>query len=112
MDSTQIVAKIYDSSYNRLHVTLPVTLDVTGDDPLNFDHTGQQKVLSYYDESVLLEMVSNWNNSESDVEQLSALLGVPDESLPAWSTNLATLVAEDKIDLANLIVAVEYLINQ
>ena len=46
------------------------------------------------------------------IEQLSEILGMPDESLPAWSANLATWVAEDKIDSANLIVAVEYLINQ
>ena len=112
MDESTISAKIYDAAGNRLHVTLPVTLQTAGNDPLNFDHMGKQKVLGFYDESVLSEMVETWSESESDAKQLSSLLGISDESLPAWSTNLATWVADDKIDSANMIVAVEYLINQ
>ena len=112
MDESAISAKIYDAAGNRLHVTLPVTLQTAGNDPLNFDHMGKQKVLGFYDESVLSEMVQTWSESESDTKQLSSILGISDESLPAWSTNLATWVADDKIDSANMIVAVEYLINQ
>ena len=112
MEESTISAKIYDAAGNRLHVTLPVTLQTAGNDPLNFDHMGKQKVLGFYDESVLSEMVQTWSESESDTKQLSSLLGISEESLPAWSTNLATWVADDKIDSANMIVAVEYLINQ
>ena len=112
MDESAISAKIYDAAGNRLHVTLPVTLQTAGNDPLNFDHMGKQKVLGFYDESVLSEMAETWSESESDAKQLSSLLGISEESLPAWSTNLATWVADDKIDSANMIVAVEYLINQ
>ena len=43
MDSTQISAKIYDAAGNTFHVTLPVTLNTAGDDPINFDHMGKQK---------------------------------------------------------------------
>jgi hypothetical protein len=112
MDESAISAKIYDAAGNRLHVTLPVTLQTAGNDPLNFDHMGKQKVLGFYDESVLSEMAETWSESKSDAKQLSSLLGISEESLPAWSTNLATWVADDKIDSANMIVAVEYLINQ
>ena len=112
MEESTISAKIYDAAGNRLHVTLPVTLQTAGNDPLNFDHMGKQKVLGFYDESVLSEMAETWSESESDAKQLSSLLGISEESLPAWSTNLATWVADDKIDSANMIVAVEYLINQ
>jgi len=112
MEESTISAKIYDAAGNRLHVTLPVTLETAGNDPLNFDHMGKQKVLGFYNESVLSEMVQTWSESESDTKQLSSLLGISEESLPAWSANLATWVAEDKIDSADLIVAVEYLINQ
>jgi YVTN family beta-propeller protein len=112
MEESTISAKIYDAAGNRLHVTLPVTLQTAGNDPLNFDNLGKQKVLGFYDESVLSEMVQTWSESEYDAKQLSSLLGISDESLPAWSANLATWVAEGTIDSADLIVAVEYLINQ
>ena len=112
MEESAITAKIYDASGNRLHVTLPVTLKVAGNEPLNFDYTGKQKVLGFYDESVLSEMVETWSESESDTKQMSSLLGISDESLPPWTSNLATWVAEGAIDSADLIVAVEYLINR
>ena len=95
-----------------MHVTLPVTLQTAGNDPLNFDNMGKQKMLGFYDESVLSEMVQTWSESESNTKQLSSLLGISEESLPAWSANLATWVAEGTIDSSDLIVAVEYFINQ
>jgi hypothetical protein len=112
MEQSTITAKIYDASGNRLHVTLPVTLQTAGNEPLNFDNMGKQKVLGFYDESVLAEMVEQWSESESDAKQLSSLLGISEEQLPPWTSNLATWVAEGTIDSADLIIAVEYLINQ
>jgi hypothetical protein len=108
MDS-QIVAKIYDVTGNRLQVTLPVILKTAGNDPPSFDSNG--KVLGFFNESVLDVMILELNGSE-DTAPLSAFLGIPDESLPAWTLDLATWVADEKIDSADLIVAVEYLINQ
>ena len=112
MDSTQIVAKVYDGSYNRLHVTLPVIFDVAGNDPLNFENLGPQKVLGFYDDAVLIQRISDWDDSEENIDKLSEILGLPEESLLPWTSNLAKWVAEGKIDSADLIVAVEYLINQ
>jgi len=112
MDLTQITAKVFDQYYNRLQVTLPVVLHVAGNDLLDFENMGKQNLLSFFNDDVLTQTISDWNDSEPDVNELSAILGLPDESLPAWSTNLATWVAEDKIESANMIVAVEYLINQ
>jgi hypothetical protein len=112
MESSQIVAKIYDASGNRLHVTLPVTLETAGNEPLDFSSNGQQKVLGFFDESILYAIISESIISENITTQLSTVLGIPDESLPVWTSNLAMWVAEDKIDSADLIVAVEYLINQ
>jgi hypothetical protein len=112
MEESTITAKIYDASGNRLHVTLPVTLETAGNEPPDFDYTGKQKVLGFYDESVLSEMISQWSESESDTKQLSSLLGISDESLLPWTSNLATWVAEGTIDSADLIIAIEYLINQ
>ena len=112
MEESAITAKIYDAAGNRLHVTLPVTLETAGNEPLNFDNMGKQKVLGFYDESVLAEMVEQWSESESDAKQLSSLLGISEKQLPPWTSNLATWVAEGTIDSADMIVAVEYLINQ
>ena len=111
MQTSQVTAKIYDAAGNRLHVTLPVTLETAGNDPLNFDNMGKQKVLGFFNESVLDVMILELNGSE-DTAPLSEFLGIPDESLPAWTLDLATWVADEKIDSADLIVAVEYLINQ
>jgi len=112
MDSTQIVAKVHDGAYNRLHVTLPVVLDVSGNDPLNFENLGKQKVLGFFDEAVLIQSISDWDDSQDNTEKLAQLLGVSKDSIPLWTLNLAKWVSEDKIDSANLIVAVEYLLNQ
>ena len=110
MDLTQITAKVFDQYYNRLQVTLPVVLHVAGNDPLDFENIGKQKVLGFFNESVLNTMILELNGSE-DAAPLSEFLGIPDESLPAWTLDLATWVADEKIDSANMIVAVEYLIN-
>jgi hypothetical protein len=107
MDTSQITIKSFDAFGNSLYNVLPVTLEVVGD-TLEFDSNG--KVLGFFNESVLSIMLSELNGSE-DTAPLSALLGIPDESLPPWTLDLATWVAEDKIDSADLIVAVEYLIS-
>ena len=109
MDSTQIIVKVYDGAYNLLHIALPVVLDVAGNDPPSFDSNG--KVLGFFNESVLNTMILELNGSE-DTAPLSAFLGIPEESLPAWTLDLATWVTDEKIDSADMIVAVEYLINQ
>ena len=109
MDSTQIIVKVYDGAYNLLHIALPVVLDVAGNDPPSFDSNG--KVLGFFNESVLNTMILELNGSE-DTAPLSEFLGIPDESLPAWTLDLATWVTDEKIDSADMIVAVEYLINQ
>ena len=88
-----------------------MTLTVLGDADMTFDG-GDQKLLAFFDKSYLSAMVSSWNNSEGDVDELSTILGIPDENLPSWTTNLATWVADDKIDVADMIVAVEHIINQ
>jgi hypothetical protein len=45
-------------------------------------------------------------------EQFTQLLGIQETELPSWvKNNLAQWVVEDKIDLADLIIAIEYLIN-
>ncbi len=67
---------------------------------------------------MLRDDIHNWresynpHTSEIDVKQLSALTGIPYDSLQPWISNLEMWVTEDKIDSAEMIIAVEYLINQ
>ena len=68
--------------------------------------------MGFYDDAVLIQRISDWDDSEENIDKLSEILGLPEESLLPWTSNLAKWVAEGKIDSADLIVAVEYLINQ
>ena len=66
---------------------------------------------------ILRKDIHNWresyisHTSEIDIKQLSTLTGIPYDSLQPWMSNLEMWVAEGTIDLADMIVAIEYLIN-
>ena len=45
----------------------------------------------------------DWTGSSQDVSELTAVLGIPDEQLPLWVTNLALWVSEDKITIVDMI---------
>ena len=56
--------------------------------------TSNQKLLGFLNESVLSTIVSGWTNSSDDlanVVELSSALGVQDERLPSWTTNLSIM---------------------
>ena len=112
MQSSEVVVKASDATGNYLYYKLPVTIEVSNGDPLAFGSQGDQKVLGFFDETALFTMITKWATSASNVEELTTILGLPEESLPSWTTNLATWTAEDKISSADMIVAVEYLINE
>lgn len=111
IESSEVWVEGIDAAGNHFEIQLPVTLTVVGDAPLNFDG-GEQKLLAFFTKSYLSSMLLDWNTSSGDVEELSTVLGIPDEKLPTWTTNLATWVTDDKIDVADMIVAVEHIINQ
>jgi len=56
-------------------------------------------------------MLYQWSQSSQDVSELSSILGVNGE-LPQWTANLATWTVEEKITLAEMIIAIEHVINQ
>ena len=100
-----------DGSANSFKVPLPLTLKITGNEPLVFESKVNQKVLSFYDEQKFIEIVSVWNGSSQDVSQLASLLGISDQELPPWVANLALWVSENKITAGDMIVSIEHLIN-
>ena len=115
IDSTQVWVDLGDKVGNYAKSALPITLEVAGPPAITFASDESQKVVSYFNESILLAIVSQWTATSSDdatnVEQLSSVLGIEDQ-LPTWTTSLASWVSDDKIDVADMIVAVEYVINQ
>ncbi len=115
IESTQVWVDLGDLYSNFAKLALPITLEVAGPPALTFASDDSQQVVSYFNESILLAIVSQWTATSSDdatnVEQLSSVLGIEDQ-LPTWTTSLASWVSDDKIDVADMIVAVEYVINQ
>jgi len=111
MKTSDVYVQATDRSGNFFKVSLPLTLKITGNEPLVFESKVNQKVLSFYDEDILSEVVSDWNGSSQDVSELTTILGIPDEYLLPWVANLAVWVSEDRITVADMIVAIEYLIN-
>jgi len=115
IDSSQVWVDLGDLFSNYAKSALPITLEVAGPPAITFASDDSQQVVSYFNESILLAIVSQWTATSSDdatnVEQLSSVLGIEDQ-LPTWTTSLASWVSDDKIDVADMIVAVEYVINQ
>jgi len=114
LELSQVWVDIGDKAGNYAKLALPITLEVSGAPGLTFASDDTQKVVSFFNESILLAIVSQWTATSSDdasnVEQLSSVLGI-ESQLPTWTTELASWVADDKIDVADMIVAVEYVIN-
>ena len=115
VESSQVWMDVADNAGNYAKLALPITLEVSGAPGITFASDDSQKVVSFFNESILLAIVSQWTAASSDdasnVEQLSSVLGIENQ-LPTWTTDLASWVADDKIDVADMIVAVEYVINQ
>ena len=111
MKTTEVWVYAADEYGNFFKLPLPLTLKIAGNEPLFFESKINQKVLSFFDESMLYEVVSDWTGTFQDVSELAEILGIPDEQLPPWVTNLAVWVSEDRITLADMIVSIEHLIN-
>ena len=115
MQSSQVWAEFADMSGNYMKVALPVTLEVGGDPSLSFAANNNQKVVSFFNESILFAIVSQWSQSNADVDnnsEFASALGIEDEVLPQWTRNLATWVVDDKIDIADMVVAIEFIVNE
>jgi len=114
-ESSQVWIDAADRSGNYIKTQLPITIGTAGEASLSFASNGNQKVTSFFNESILLAIVSQWGASSDNVantSELSSVLGIEDSALPEWTTSLATWAADDKIDIADMVIAVEYVINQ
>ncbi|MCS5550995.1 MAG: DUF2341 domain-containing protein [Gammaproteobacteria bacterium] len=111
MQTSDVWVQATDRSGNFFKVALPLTLKVTGNEQLVFESRLNQKVLSFYDNDMLSNVISKWDGSSQNVAELGTILGIPDEDLPPWVANLAVWVSEDRITVADMIVAIEHVLN-
>ena len=125
METTQIIAKIYDASGNMLYETLPVTLEIIQKETVILSDDQEVAILDKGDvivtpsedtapllnEPVLLTVLSQWSGYSqaiSDDAELLSSLGLQGDSLPSWTKNLGEWVIQEKLDVSELIMAIDY----
>ena len=116
MPKSEIIVKVVDSMMGYSTTTLPFTLQVGDYDPSFEDIFGSNTNYRFVPltiDSKVRESIHQWVDPLSGMtdEKFVSSLGLHGDELPAYVKNLAQWVVEDKIDLADLIIAVEYIIN-
>jgi hypothetical protein len=125
MKSSQVWVSAADYYGQTFKVPLPLTLEIIpkeivvlsdAEEIATLDKgdviiTPSEDTTPLLNEPVLLTVLSQWSQSSQDVSELSSILGVNGE-LPQWTANLATWTVEEKITLAEMVIAIEHVINQ
>ena len=91
MKTTEVWVYAADEYGNFFKLPLPLTLKISGNEPLFFESKINQKVLSFFDESMLYEVVSDWTGTFQDVSELAEVLGIPDEQSTSMGYKLGSL---------------------
>jgi len=123
MPESELVAEIMDAEYGLTKVTLPFTLKV-GDYHETYEEifgiNSNYRIATSVAEPLVIAEINNWNmdtygevRTEYDTSgvELLNILGLQGDSLPEWTKNLGQWVLDDQIDIAELIIALEYLSN-
>ncbi len=123
MPESELVAEIMDADYGLTKVTLPFTLKV-GDYHETYEEifgiNSNYRIATSVAEPLVIAEINNWNmdtygeiRGEYDTSgiELLNILGLQGDSLPEWTKNLGQWVLDDQIDIAELIIALEYLSN-
>ena len=116
MPKSEIIVKVVDSMMGYSTTTLPFTLQVGDYDPSFEDIFGSNTDYRFVPltiDSKVRESIQQWVDPLSGMtdEKFVSSLGLHGDKLPGYVKYLAQWVVEDKIDLADLIIAVEYIIN-
>jgi len=113
---SEILVKVADAMMGYSVITLPFTLQVGDYDPSFEDLFGistNYKFVPLVIDSNVRESLQQWVDPLSGMtdERFVSSLGLDGDKLPGYVKHLAQWVVDDKIDLADLIIAVEYIIN-
>ena len=116
MPKSEIIVKVVDSDMGYSTTTLPFTLQVGDYDPSFEDIFGSNtnyRFVPLVSDIKVRESIHQWVDPFSGMtdERFVSSLGLDGDKLPEYVKYLAQWVVEDKIDLADLIIAVEYIIN-
>ena len=116
MPKSEIIVKVVDSDMGYSKTTLPFTLQVGEYDQTFEDLFGTStdyRFVPLLSDFKVRESIEQWVDPSSEMsdEKFTQSLGIQEAELPEYVKNLAQWVVEDKIDLADLIIAIEYLIN-
>ena len=116
MPKSEIIVKAVDSKMGYSTTTLPFTLQVGEYDQTFEDVFGTNTDYRFVPltiDSKVRESIQQWVDPLSGMtdEKFVSSLGLHGDKLPGYVKYLAQWVVEDKIDLADLIIAVEYIIN-
>lgn len=125
MEESPIIVKIYDASGNRLYETLPVTLEIIQKETVILSDDEEVAILDKGDvivtpsedtvpllnEPVLLTVLSQWSGYSqviSDDAEMLSVIGLQGDSLPSWTRHLGEWVIQEKLDVSELIMAINY----
>jgi len=116
MPKSEIIVKAVDSKMGYSTTTLPFTLQVGEYDQSYEDLFGSNtnyRFVPLVSDIKVRESIEQWVDPFSGMtdERFVSSLGLDGDELPGYVKHLAQWVVEDKIDLADLIIAVEYIIN-
>ena len=116
MPKSEIIVKAVDSDMGYSTTTLPFTLQVGEYDQSYEDVFGTNtnyRFVPLVSDIKVRESIEQWVDPFSGMtdERFVSSLGLQETELPGYVKHLAQWVVEDKIDLADLIIAVEYIIN-
>jgi len=116
MPKSEIIVKTADSQMGYSTTTLPFTLQVGEYDQSYEDVFGTNtnyRFVPLVSDIKVRESIEQWVDPFSGMtdERFVSSLGLDGDELPGYVKHLAQWVVEDKIDLADLIIAVEYIIN-
>ena len=116
MPKSEIIVKAVDSKMGYSTTTLPFTLQVGEYDQSYEDVFGSNtnyRFVPLVSDTKVRESIEQWVDPFSGMtdERFVSSLGLHGDELPGYVKHLAQWVVEDKIDLADLIIAVEYIIN-
>ena len=116
MPKSEIIVKAVDSKMGYSTTTLPFTLQVGEYDQSYEDLFGSNtnyRFVPLVSDIKVRESIQQWVDPFSGMtdERFVSSLGLDGDELPGYVKHLAQWVVEDKIDLADLIIAVEYIIN-
>ena len=116
MPKSEIIVKAVDSKMGYSTTTLPFTLQVGEYNQSYEDLFGSNtnyRFVPLVSDIKVRESIEQWVDPFSGMtdERFVSSLGLHGDELPGYVKHLAQWVVEDKIDLADLIIAVEYIIN-